>query len=121
MRVVILASVAMFMLASAADAQNEGALAPAAGTTQNYRPLDLTLRPDGAARAVPQASAIEAPIQAKTAIDHQFAPEGLVGQAGYLCGIGGLGPDSDALHGGPASAHGHSGTFLGASLGYAFR
>ena len=121
MRVAILASVAILMLASGAEAQNEDVFAPASGTHLNYRPLDLSLKWDGAARAVPQPSAIEAPIQAKTAIDHEFEPEGLVGQAGYLCGIGGIGPDDDALRGGPASAHGHSGTFLGASLGYAFR
>jgi hypothetical protein len=100
-------------VASAADAQ----AAPAPP------PLRLDLSDHGAflARPIPQASAAETIVEPKTAVDHQFAPSGLVGQAGYLCGIGGIGPDGDALRGGPASAHGHSGTFLGASLGYAFR
>jgi hypothetical protein len=44
-----------------------------------------------------------------------------MGSAGYLCGIGGIGPDTTATRGGPASAFQHFGTFLGASLGYAFK
>jgi hypothetical protein len=121
MRLVTLTPVAALLLASAADAQNAGVFTPDAVATVTNRPLDLSLRPDGLVRAYPQSSAREDAVRPRTAVDHRFAPDGLVGQAGYLCGIGGIGPDSDALRGGPASAHGHSGTFLGASLGYAFR
>ncbi|HEY1448469.1 MAG TPA: hypothetical protein VGF33_08020, partial [Caulobacteraceae bacterium] len=97
MRVVILASAAVFLLASTADAQNADAVALEAVAPATHRPLDLSLRQEGVYRAVPQPSAIEAPASAKTSIDHQFTPDGLVGAAGYLCGIGGIGPDSDAL------------------------
>lgn len=85
------------------------------------RPLDLSSHAVAFARPLRQESTVELAIEPKTAVDHRFGPDGLVGEAGYLCGIGGIGPDADAVRGGPASAFGHSGTFLGASLGYAFK
>jgi hypothetical protein len=106
-----------FLVAAFVASASEAQIAPAAP------PLRLDLSDHGAflARPIPQASAADLVVEPKTAVDHRFGQDGPIGQAGYLCGIGGLGPDGDALRGGPASAHGHSGTFLGASLGYAFR
>ena len=83
--------------------------------------LNLTDPTSGLSLPYPQSSTIEIPMQPRTEVDHRFAPDGLVGQAGYLCGIGGIGPDTDAPRGGPSSLFGHQGTFLGAKLGYAFR
>ncbi|HEY7901158.1 MAG TPA: hypothetical protein VIC25_08235 [Caulobacteraceae bacterium] len=68
-----------------------------------------------------RTSAVETAIQPRTEVDHRFGRDGPVAQAGYLCGIGGVGPDSAAPGGGPASLWNHQGTFLGASLGYGFR
>jgi hypothetical protein len=73
-------------------------------------PLDLRL---------PRASSIERPIEVRTAVDHHFA-SGVVGQAGYLCGLGGIGPDG-AAPSGPEGAFGRSGAFLGASLAVPLR
>ncbi|HEY1560338.1 MAG TPA: hypothetical protein VGF71_05545 [Caulobacteraceae bacterium] len=61
-------------------------------------------------------SAIERPIEPKTAVDWRVGGNGAKAQAGYLCGIGGIGPDSEPIPGGPASVYGHAGTFLGAAL-----
>lgn len=106
-------AVALWMLTSvAASAQTaaprvSGATDPAPG-----RPaldLSITDRTWSRERASP------------TALDHSFAPDGLSAQVGYLCGIGGIGPDANPDHGGPASTFGRQGTFLGASVGYAFR
>jgi hypothetical protein len=57
--------------------------------------------------------------QPRTAIDHQFAPDGVKGSVGYLCGISGL--PKGAASGGPASAFENMGTYLGAKLGLSFR
>jgi len=85
--------------------------------------LNLTFVDDHATSDVArfQDSAIERPIEPRTAVEIRFAPDGLVGSAGYLCGVGGIGPDGDNARVGPASAFQHFGNFLGASLGYAFR
>ncbi|HEY5289444.1 MAG TPA: hypothetical protein VIJ59_05380 [Caulobacteraceae bacterium] len=72
-------------------------------------------------RAQVDGSTIERPIEAKTAVAYRFAPKGLTGEAGYLCGIGGIGPDGEVARVGPASAFQNFGTFLGATLAYAFR
>ena len=61
-------------------------------------------------------SAVERPIEPKTAVDWRVSGSGARAQAGYLCGIGGIGPDSEPIPGGPASVYGHAGTFLGAAL-----
>lgn len=70
--------------------------------------------------AVFKQSAIERPIDNRTAVDRRFS-SGAVGQAGYLCGLGGIGPDGEPLHGGPEGAFGRSGAFLGASLAFPIR
>ncbi|MFI4976529.1 MAG: hypothetical protein ACHP84_18495 [Caulobacterales bacterium] len=57
----------------------------------------------------------------RTQIDHRFARDGLVGSAGYMCGIDGVVPDTNLTGGGPASTFGRQGTFLGARLGYSFK
>jgi hypothetical protein len=116
LRTVFLAAIGALALAGAAKAEAT-ADAPA------KPPMRLHLSDDRAIVVRPYArgSAAEDPIEAKTAVDHRFGREGPVGQAGYLCGIGGIGPDNDAPRGGPASAFEHFGTFLGASVGYAFR
>ena len=120
MRLMILGAIVVFSFAQSAWTQT---LSPEAGgaTGALRRPLDLSSHAGVLARPLRQESAVEQPVELKTAVDHRFGPTGPIGQAGYLCGIGGIGPDTDALRGGPASAFGHSGTFLGASLGYAFR
>ncbi len=58
---------------------------------------------------------------AKTALDHRFDADGVVGSVGYLCGMDHLAPDTNLSGGGPTSGFGRQGTFLGASLGYSFR
>ena len=58
---------------------------------------------------------------AKTALDHRFDSEGVVGSVGYLCGMDHLAPDTNISGGGPTSGFGRQGTFLGASLGYSFK
>ncbi|HEY1879110.1 MAG TPA: hypothetical protein VGG68_04175 [Caulobacteraceae bacterium] len=67
-------------------------------------------------RAETTPSALERPIEPKTAVDWRVSDSGAKAQAGYLCGIGGIGPDSEPIPGGPASVYGHAGTFLGAAL-----
>ncbi len=68
---------------------------------------------------------VQAPIQslppgvARTAVDHSFAPRGLVGSMGYLCGVNSSAPGAEDI-GGPASSYGKGTTFLGAKLSYAF-
>lgn len=62
-------------------------------------------------------SAVERPIEPKTAVDWRVGGErGAKAEAGYLCGLGGIGPDSEPIPGGPASVYSHAGTFLGAAL-----
>jgi hypothetical protein len=102
------------------------AMAPAAlAQTAPQGPARPILYPtdsaSGLMRPYTRSSAIEIPVQPRTELDHRFASGGLVGEAGYLCGIGGIGPDTDAPRGGPSSLYGHQGMFLGAKLGYAFR
>jgi hypothetical protein len=108
-----LAAAVIWVVAGAVQAQS----APVPPT-----PILHLTDPTGAiARPYARLSAVEVPVQPRTEVDHRFAPHGLVGQAGYLCGIGGIGPDDDPPRGGPSSLWGHQGTFLGAKLGYAFR
>ena len=122
MRFMILGAL-VFSFAQPASAQPVSALPSNAGEAPAaMRPrLDLSSHAAMLAHPLRQESVVERAVEPKTAIDHRFGPDGLIGEAGYLCGIGGIGPDADALRGGPASAFGHSGTFLGASLGYAFK
>ena len=56
-----------------------------------------------------------------TAIDHRFGEDGPTASAGYLCGVGGIGPGEEPARTGPASAFQHFGTFLGGQLSYVFR
>jgi hypothetical protein len=65
-------------------------------------------RPDAAARIN------------RTAVERQLSEDGLTGQLGYLCGLHSFPPGS-SRDGGPASAFGHQGTFLGAKLSRSFR
>jgi hypothetical protein len=94
--------------------------AAAAQTPPPLARLDLTLPATALARPWPRASALETVVQPRTAVDHRFGRDGLAGEAGYLCGIGGIGPDSAPPGGGPSSLWNHQGTFLGAKLGYPF-
>jgi hypothetical protein len=123
MRFMILGAIAVLSFAQSARAQTSSPPPQGAGEANaaTRRPLDLSSHAVALARPLRQGSTVEVAIEPKTAVDHRFGPDGFVGEAGYLCGIGGIGPDADALRGGPASAFGHSGTFLGASLGYAFK
>jgi hypothetical protein len=72
-------------------------------------------------RAHLAGSSIERPIEPRTAVDYRLPSPGLTGQAGYLCGLDGIGPSSEPIPGGPASVYGHNGTFLGAKLAVAIR
>ena len=96
-----------------------GAWAANAGETP-AGPIRLALAPTDERVALDQAhfqvSAIERPTEPRTAVDHRFGADGPVASAGYLCGLGGIGPDSVAVPGGPASVYSHAGTFLGATL-----
>ena len=56
----------------------------------------------------------------RTALERQLGEDGLTGQLGYLCGLHSFPPGS-SRDGGPASAFGHQGTFLGAKLSRSFR
>lgn len=121
MRVMILAVITAL---SAADLASAQAASPIVARASQLTPLThLDLSDDRAVlfRPYVRTSAAEDPIDPKTAVDHRFGSNGPVGQAGYLCGISGIGPDNDGPRGGPASAFEHFGTFLGASVGYAFR
>ena len=123
MRFMISGAIVALAFAQSAWAQTSSPLPPGAGeaTVEMRRPLDLSSHATVLAHPLRQESTVELAVEPKTAVDHRFGPGGLVGEAGYLCGIGGIGPDADAPRGGPASAFGHTGTFLGASLGYAFK
>ncbi|MGH7024491.1 MAG: hypothetical protein ACREEB_13010 [Caulobacteraceae bacterium] len=83
-------------------------------------PIRLTLAPTDQRLTLDQAhfqtGTIERPVEPRTAVDYRFGVDGPVASAGYLCGIGGIGPDSVAIPGGPASVYSHAGTFLGATL-----
>jgi len=95
------------------------------------RPADRALvaaafaKPSASRQATPTVAirytSAARPGSSPTAIDHQFSPDGVVGSVGYLCGIDKLDPDSYQRGGGPTSTYGHQGTFLGASLGFAFK
>jgi hypothetical protein len=56
-----------------------------------------------------------------TALERRLNEDSLTGAVGYLCGIDRFEPDSYQHGGGPDTSVGHKGTFLGASLGYAFK
>jgi hypothetical protein len=72
-------------------------------------------------RAHLAGSSIELPVEPRTSVDYHLRSPGLTGQAGYLCGLDGIGPSSEPIPGGPASVYGHNGTFLGAKLALAIR
>ncbi len=85
---------------------------PLAATPAAHRPpLDISLPGDISAGRSDAA---------RTAVDHRFAGQSLVGQIGYLCGLDRYAPNAAGHGGGPGSVQAQSGTFLGASLGYAF-
>lgn len=110
-------------VAAAAGAADAQVAPPTPGALSPYRvgaePTRLTIDISGA-RALPyaQANALKAAGLAQTAIDHQFARDGLVGSAGFLCG---LQPGQNDTGG--AAAHGFDpqGRFVGAKLRLAFR
>ena len=57
---------------------------------------------------------------ARTSVDHRFAPGGLVGSLGYLCGVNSFAPGASE-NTGPASSFGRATTYLGAKLSLTFR
>jgi len=119
MRLSILAAltVSAAFWASAGQCADEDA-APAAPIKLNLTLLDAR---DALDVSRLQGSAIEQPIEPRTAVEHRFTPDGVTGSAGYLCGIGGIGPDGEEARVGPASAFQHFGTFLGATLAVPIR
>ena len=96
-----------------------------ADQTAPQPPIRLNLTADDLRTDLDRAhlagSSIERPIESRTAVDYHLPSSGLTGQAGYLCGLGGIGPDSQPIPGGPASTYGHAGTFLGAKLALSIR
>ena len=109
---------AVLALAASASAQ---VVSPSA-TPAPARPGLVLPRPgDGFGLSYTPVSTGRAPGVAKTALDHRFASDGVVGQVGYLCGIDKYAPDSYQSGGGPNSGFGKQGTFLGASLGVSFK
>ena len=87
---------------------------------QSLPALDLSDGGAAAARIYRHPDTGEGAAVARTAVSHSFAQGDIVGSAGYLCGIGGIGPDTGGTQGGPSSLFGHQGTFLGATLGHPF-
>ncbi len=59
-------------------------------------------------------------VLARTAIDHRFSRNGLVGSVGYLCGIETFAPGVDENRGAEAG-YGRQSTFLGARISLPFR
>ena len=55
---------------------------------------------------------------AQTSVDHRFASDGVVGQAGFLCGMQ---PGHNEVGGVSARGYDPQGKFLGAKLSFAFR
>lgn len=108
-------------LASGARAEAGLSLAPAGIVRPAGQAPALKLpRPGGelALSYVPRAG--DKPGPGRTALDRRVG-DGLNASVGYLCGIDRYAPDSYQRGGGPDTAYGHKGTFLGASLGYVFR
>lgn len=116
-KILALAAAVLAIAASAAAQVVSQAAAPV-----SVRPaLNLPRSGDGFGLSYTPVSTGRAPGVAKTALDHHFASDGVVGQVGYLCGIDKYAPDSYQSGGGPNSGFGKQGTFLGASLGVSFK
>ncbi|MEO8115590.1 MAG: hypothetical protein ABI655_14480, partial [Phenylobacterium sp.] len=64
------------------------------------------------------ANAVRVPGAPRTSVDHRFGPAGLVGQAGFLCG---LQPSLDHAGGREITGFDPHGRFVGAKLSFAFR
>ena len=111
-----LCGLAALVMAGAADAQSTPDQAPT-----HTVPLHLALPPMNVSPPHDLSGPDAAASQGHTEVDHRFGRDGPVAQVGYLCGLGGIGPDSAPPGGGPSSMWNHQGTFLGASLGYGFR
>jgi hypothetical protein len=79
--------------------------------------IDLSVQRAALVRPYAQADAAGASLP-RTAIDHRFALDRLVGSAGFLCGL-----RPGHTESGGAAAHGFDpqGRFLGAKLRFAFR
>jgi hypothetical protein len=110
--------IAAALLACAGAARAEESSEPLPPLRLSVSPAQLRAELD---RAHLEGSSIERPIEPRTAVDYRLPQSRLTGQAGYLCGIGGIGPDSGPIPGGPASTYEHAGTFLGAKLALAIR
>ena len=111
-RLIVFAA-AIIVFAGAAQAAQSPDLPPAEPIKLTLSGADLRAALD---RAQTTPSAIERPIEPKTAVDWRVGGDGVKAQAGYLCGIGGIGPDSEPIPGGPGAVYSHAGTFLGAAL-----
>lgn len=70
------------------------------------------------AQAFAQANALRAAGIARTALDHRFSQDEVVGSVGFLCG---LHENLDASGGGRAYGSDPHGRFVGAKLSLAFR
>ena len=111
-----LCCLAALALAGGASAQSAPDQAPS-----HPAPLRLALPPLALSRPDVLSGSEATASQGRTEVDHRFGRDGPVAQVGYLCGLGGIGPDSAPPGGGPSSLWNHQGTFLGASVGYGFR
>ncbi len=83
--------------------------------------LDLSVRGAFSDRSYVADTSADPASAPRTAVDRRLGSDALVGQVGYLCGIEAYAASSQDEGGGPLSGFGRRGTFLGASLGYAFR
>ena len=90
----------------------------ASATNAQGEPIDFSASRISLGLTDAQAEALRADGVVKTAVDHQFTRDGLVGSVGFLCGLPPNPTDTGA-----ATVRGNDpqGRFLGAKLSFAFR
>ena len=94
------------------------ATAGASATDVQRKPVDFSASRLSLGLTDAQAEALRADGVVKTAVDHQFTRDGLMGSVGFLCGL-----PPNPNDGGAATVRGNDpqGRFLGAKLSFAFR
>ncbi len=112
----VLIGLAALSLCGAAKAQTQtpNAPAPVAAAPTIRLATPQTASAPGAA----QASALEAAVLPRTAVEHRFTDKGVVASAGFLCG---LQSNLDADGAAAAAGFDPQGRFIGAKLSFAFR
>jgi hypothetical protein len=123
-RPLLLAAIAGAGIAAASAAQSAplSAMTGADGLRQAVFRADAgaPVTSPGPALSLPydKAAPIVSPGVAQTAVDHHFSSGGLVGSAGFLCG---LRPSVDNNGASTTTGYDPEGRFVGAKLSYAFR